>query len=126
MGYPFNSPAKELGMYVQGNGETAYFSSGRAGGKGGMDIYQVTLPEEFRPAPSEFAHRNVLSHCSAIECYPTSSKAVSRYLCDDASRHNLTFPYAINVIRVLNVLGSILTYRPWGILDSFMFSMGTS
>lgn len=51
LGYPINSPAKELGIYVQGDGITAYFSSARAGGQGGMDIYQIELPEAFRPDP---------------------------------------------------------------------------
>lgn len=51
MGFPINSPAKELGIYVQGDGITAYFSSARAGGSGGMDIYQMQLPEVFRPDP---------------------------------------------------------------------------
>ncbi len=51
MGFPINSPAKELGIYVQGDGITAYFSSARGGGQGGMDIYKIQLPEEFRPDP---------------------------------------------------------------------------
>lgn len=51
MGFPINSPTKELGIYVQGDGITAYFSSARPGGQGGMDIYKVKLPEAFRPDP---------------------------------------------------------------------------
>ncbi len=51
MGFPINSTAKELGIYVQGDGITAYFSSARAGGSGGMDIYKIELPQEFRPDP---------------------------------------------------------------------------
>ncbi len=45
MGYPFNSPAKELGIYVQGNGTTTYFSSARSGGNGGLDVYKMELPD---------------------------------------------------------------------------------
>ncbi|MEL6865093.1 MAG: OmpA family protein [Bacteroidota bacterium] len=51
MGYPINSPAKELGFYVQGNGRTAYFSSARKGGAGKLDIYEIELPESMRPYP---------------------------------------------------------------------------
>lgn len=50
--YPFNSPAKEIGFFIHADGKTAYFSSARVGGEGGLDIYQVTLPEKFRPAPT--------------------------------------------------------------------------
>jgi outer membrane protein OmpA-like peptidoglycan-associated protein/tetratricopeptide (TPR) repeat protein len=49
--YPINSPAKELGFYVQGNGKTAFFASAKIGGEGGLDIYSIELPEEFRPNP---------------------------------------------------------------------------
>lgn len=49
--YPINSPAKELGFYVQGDGKTAYFASAKSGGKGGLDIYSVQLPEQFQPNP---------------------------------------------------------------------------
>jgi len=51
MDFPFNSSAKEIGIYVQADNKTAYFSSARPGGKGGLDIYEVELPEQFRPTP---------------------------------------------------------------------------
>jgi len=49
MGSPINSQGKELGIYVQADGVTANFSSARKGGVGGLDLYQVTLPEDLRP-----------------------------------------------------------------------------
>ncbi len=49
--YPINSPAKELGFYVQGDGKTAFFASAKIGGEGGLDIYTIELPEQFRPNP---------------------------------------------------------------------------
>ncbi len=52
LGYPINTPAKELGFYVQGDGKTAYMSSARGGGEGGLDIYKFELPEELRPQPT--------------------------------------------------------------------------
>ncbi|HFB99534.1 MAG TPA: tetratricopeptide repeat protein [Phaeodactylibacter sp.] len=51
LGYPINSTGKEIGMYVQGNGKTAYFASERIGGTGGLDIYTFELPEDLRPIP---------------------------------------------------------------------------
>ncbi len=50
MGYPINSPAKELGFYLQGDGKSAYFSSARGGGEGGLDIYSFDLPADLQPA----------------------------------------------------------------------------
>ncbi len=51
LGYPINSTGKEIGMYVQGNGKTAFFASERMNGTGGLDIYTFELPEELRPIP---------------------------------------------------------------------------
>lgn len=51
LNFPVNSPAKELGFFVQGDGKTAYFASAKSGGEGGLDIYTFELPEQFRPHP---------------------------------------------------------------------------
>ncbi len=51
MGYPINSPTKEIGLYVQGDGKTAYFASARPGGQGMLDLYSVELPLHLRPDP---------------------------------------------------------------------------
>jgi outer membrane protein OmpA-like peptidoglycan-associated protein/tetratricopeptide (TPR) repeat protein len=51
LGFPINSTGKEIGMYVQGNGKTAFFASERLDGTGGLDIYTFELPEELRPIP---------------------------------------------------------------------------
>lgn len=52
LGYPINTPAKELGFYVQGDGKTAYMASARGSGEGGLDIYTFELPEDLRPQPT--------------------------------------------------------------------------
>ncbi|MGB1248219.1 MAG: OmpA family protein [Chitinophagales bacterium] len=49
LGYPINSTAQELGMYVSADGEKAYIASEREGGYGGMDIYSFDLPKESQP-----------------------------------------------------------------------------
>ena len=49
LGAPINTPYDELYFSITANGKYAYFSSNRAGGKGGMDIYKAT----FWGAPKE-------------------------------------------------------------------------
>ncbi len=51
MGLPFNSPSKELGIYIKGDGEMGYFASARYGGEGGLDLYYTKLPPQYRPIP---------------------------------------------------------------------------
>ena len=60
--YPINSPAKELGFYVQGDGKTAFFASAKIGGAGGLDIYTIELPEQFRPNPMVHLEGYVKNH----------------------------------------------------------------
>ena len=43
LGAPINSPYDELYFTIAANGKYAYFSSNRAGGNGGMDIYKATF-----------------------------------------------------------------------------------
>lgn len=54
MGYPINTPGDEFGLIVDRKGETAYFSSERTGGLGGLDIYSFTLPQELKPEPVSY------------------------------------------------------------------------
>ena len=49
LGYPINSPSKELGLYISDNAEKIFFSSARTGGKGGLDIYEADLPDAYKP-----------------------------------------------------------------------------
>ena len=43
LGTPINTPYDELYFSISANGKYAYFSSNRAGGKGGMDVYKATF-----------------------------------------------------------------------------------
>jgi hypothetical protein len=45
-GYPINTTSDDLFFKMDIEGKTAFLSSDRANGFGGMDIYQVTYPEE--------------------------------------------------------------------------------
>jgi outer membrane protein OmpA-like peptidoglycan-associated protein/tetratricopeptide (TPR) repeat protein len=51
LGKPFNTQSKELGIYIQGDGQTAFFASSRFGSQGGLDLYTTILPPELRPLP---------------------------------------------------------------------------
>ena len=46
IGPPINTAARELGFHLTADGRQGYFASDRAGGEGGLDIYQFTLNEE--------------------------------------------------------------------------------
>jgi hypothetical protein len=47
MGAPVNSPGDDLFYRPDGkNPGMAYMSSNRSGGKGGLDIYRVIIPEQ--------------------------------------------------------------------------------
>lgn len=43
MGLPINSPADEIHLNILKNGKDAFYASSRDGGKGGFDIYHVTI-----------------------------------------------------------------------------------
>lgn len=55
MGYPINTPYDDLFFAGTANGKHAYIASNRAGGAGGMDIYEITFwgPEKQVTADSE-------------------------------------------------------------------------
>ncbi len=49
LGYPINTSQDENSFQVTADGEYALFASDRAGGKGGLDLYQFALPESAKP-----------------------------------------------------------------------------
>lgn len=51
MGYPINTSADELNIFINAIGTKAYYSSDKEGGLGGMDIYYFMLDEHLRPIP---------------------------------------------------------------------------
>ncbi|MFK7900424.1 MAG: OmpA family protein [Cyclobacteriaceae bacterium] len=46
LGYPINSSGSDLFFTLSSSGRHAYFSSAKAGGFGGQDIYRMTMPRE--------------------------------------------------------------------------------
>jgi outer membrane protein OmpA-like peptidoglycan-associated protein/Tol biopolymer transport system component len=49
IGYPINTNGDENSLLVGASGDIAYFASNRAGGYGGLDLYQFDLYETARP-----------------------------------------------------------------------------
>lgn len=49
LGSPINTAANENSFLVTANGKYAFFSSEKEGGFGALDLYQIELPEPFRP-----------------------------------------------------------------------------
>ena len=60
IGYPINSDADDLGLFVSTDGKTAYFASNKLEGKGGWDVYQFPLYKEARPERVLFLKGDVL------------------------------------------------------------------
>jgi len=49
LGYPINTYGDENSLLVSGSGDLAYMASNRAGGLGGLDLYEFPLYEKARP-----------------------------------------------------------------------------
>lgn len=60
LGYPINTKDEESSLIVGPDGKTAYFSSNREGGLGGLDIYSFELPEKTRANPITFFKGQIL------------------------------------------------------------------
>ncbi|MBW6499142.1 MAG: OmpA family protein [Bacteroidales bacterium] len=61
LGYPINSPANDLFFRPTSDGETAYFSSLRAGGQGGSDLYKVTFMGPEKPVINQMQNEPIAS-----------------------------------------------------------------
>ena len=59
LGYPINSYQDESGIFINAQGNTAYFASNRTGGFGGLDLYCFELDEALRPEPKLYIPETV-------------------------------------------------------------------
>jgi outer membrane protein OmpA-like peptidoglycan-associated protein len=59
LGYPINSYQDESGIFINAQGNAAYFASNRAGGFGGLDLYCFELEESLRPEPTLFVVESI-------------------------------------------------------------------
>ena len=54
IGYPINTETDDNAMTVSYDGKTAFLSSNRAGGFGGLDLYSFDLPENMQPKKTTY------------------------------------------------------------------------
>ena len=54
IGYPINTETDDNAMTVSYDGKTAFLSSNRAGGYGGLDLYSFELPEKMQPKKTTY------------------------------------------------------------------------
>jgi outer membrane protein OmpA-like peptidoglycan-associated protein len=59
MGYPINSPADEINIFINANGTVAYMASDKDGGYGGLDLYSFELDDALRPNPVTYIKGHV-------------------------------------------------------------------
>ncbi len=59
LGYPINSPCRELGFHITEDNQKAFFASSRPGGMGGLDLYEVPLSPAYRPSVTITLQGNV-------------------------------------------------------------------
>lgn len=59
MGYPINSPADEINIFINASGTMAYISSDKDGGYGGLDLYSFVLDDQLRPNPVTYIKGHV-------------------------------------------------------------------
>lgn len=51
LGYPINTPADEINIFINAAGTVAYMASDKEGGYGGLDLYSFELDDNLRPNP---------------------------------------------------------------------------
>ena len=51
LGYPINTPADEINIFINAAGTVAYMASDKEGGFGGLDLYSFDLDDVLRPNP---------------------------------------------------------------------------
>lgn len=77
MGFPINTPANDNYFTLTADGGKGYFSSDRAGGFGGQDIYSFDMPEEDANIPLTMVKGRILAG-ETLAPVPTEIKVVDR------------------------------------------------
>jgi outer membrane protein OmpA-like peptidoglycan-associated protein len=66
LGYPINTAESERDLIVSANAKTAYFSSERPGGNGGLDLYSFELYKEAQPQAVTYVKGKVFDKVTKI------------------------------------------------------------
>ncbi|HEX6193893.1 MAG TPA: OmpA family protein [Chitinophagaceae bacterium] len=110
LGYPINTINQEGTLFIAADGKTAYYSSDRSEGLGGLDIYSFELREDVRPNKTLWVKGQVFDNKtkkgipSTVELIDLASKEpVSKVQTDALGHYLITLPlgkdYAFHVNR---------------------------
>ena len=110
LGYPINTIDDEGSMIVAADGKTAYYSSDRRNGKGGLDIYKFELRDDVRPLKTTWVKGQVFDANtkaglpSTVELTDVESqRTINKLQTDESGNYLITLPagkeYAFNVNR---------------------------
>ena len=99
LGYPINTINNEATLFVEADGQTAYYSSDRSDSRGGLDIYRFELRPDVRPAKTlwvkgkVFDLKTTAGLPSAVELIDlATNKTFSRVQTDEAGNYLITLP----------------------------------
>lgn len=110
LGYPINTINNEATLFVAADGQTAYYASDRAEGKGGLDIYRFELRPDVRPVKTLWVKGKVFDQKtgaglpSGVELIDlATNRPISRVQTNEKGEYLITLPvgkdYAFNVAR---------------------------
>lgn len=110
LGYPINTINNEATLFVAADGQTAYYSSDRADGKGRLDIYRFALRPDVQPIKTLWVKGKVFDSKtnkglpSGVELIDLASgRPVSRVQTNENGEYLVTLPtgkdYAFSVAR---------------------------
>ncbi len=110
LGYPINTIDREGTLFVAADGKTAYYSSDKAGTKGGLDIFSFELRDDIRPYKTLWVKGKVLDKetgkglPSAVELRDlATNRIINNVQTDEQGNYLITLPtgkdYSFNVSR---------------------------
>lgn len=91
IGYPINTEADELGLFVSLDGSTAYFNSNKLRGMGGWDLYSFELHPAARPEKVALVkgtlldENNNVAHGAEVEIKNLQTKEIQRVKVDEST-----------------------------------------
>lgn len=66
LGYPINTPADEINIFINAAGTVAYMASDKDGGFGGLDLYSFDLDDNLRPNPVTYIKGIIVDAVSGV------------------------------------------------------------
>jgi outer membrane protein OmpA-like peptidoglycan-associated protein len=110
LGYPINSFQDDSGIFINAQGNAAYFASNREGGFGGLDLYCFELDETLRPEPVIFTEKmteisnDILTFIEALDSMKIGEAFILPNLFFEFAQSNLLSDSYIELRRLLEFL----------------------